>query len=41
MFEKIGCKVTYLKRIRIGNIILDDSLKEGEYIEIDYNMFMC
>ena len=41
MFEKTGCKVTYLKRIRIGNIILDDSLKEGEYIEIDYNMFMC
>ncbi|MCR5461876.1 MAG: rRNA pseudouridine synthase [bacterium] len=41
MFEKIGCKVTYLKRIRIGNVTLDESLNEGDYIEIDYNMFMC
>ena len=41
MFEKIECKVTYLKRIRIGNITLDESLNEGDYIEIDYNMFMC
>ena len=41
MFEKIGCKVIYLKRIRIGNITLDPSLKEGEYIEIDYNLLMC
>ncbi len=35
MFEKINCKVTYLKRIRIGNIYLDNSLKEGEYKEIE------
>ncbi|MBP5445999.1 MAG: rRNA pseudouridine synthase [Acholeplasmatales bacterium] len=41
MFEHINCKVTYLKRIRIGNIVLDDNLKEGDYIEIDYNLLMC
>ena len=41
MFESVGCKVTYLKRISIGNITLDPSLKEGEYIEIDYNKLLC
>ena len=41
MFSAIGCKVTYLKRIRIGNIALDSSLKEGTYIEIDINSVMC
>ena len=41
MFESVGCKVTYLKRIRIGNITLDESLNEGDYIEIDYNSVMC
>ena len=41
MFESVGCKVTYLKRISIGNIKLDSSLKEGEYIEIDYNKLLC
>ena len=35
MFEAIDCRVTYLKRIRIGNIELDPSLNEGEYKEID------
>lgn len=41
MFEKVGCKVTLLKRIRIGNITLDESLKEGEYIEIEIDSLMC
>lgn len=41
MFESVGCKVTYLKRISIGNITLDPSLKEGEYIEIDYKSLLC
>ena len=40
MFEKINCKVTYLKRIRIGNIYLDNSLKEGEYKEIEKNTIL-
>lgn len=31
MFESRGNKVTYLKRIKFGNITLDESLKEGEY----------
>lgn len=31
MFESRGNKVTYLKRIKFGNLKLDDALKEGEY----------
>ena len=30
MFEAVGCHVEYLKRISMGNLILDDSLKPGE-----------
>ena len=30
MFEALGCKVTELKRLRFGKILLDESLKEGE-----------
>ena len=41
MFEKIDCKVTYLKRIRIGNITLDESLEEGNYKEIEIDSLMC
>ena len=41
MFETIGCKVTYLKRIRIGNITLDPNLKLGEYKEIEIDNLMC
>lgn len=31
MFDVLGMKVTYLKRIKFGNIELDESLKEGEF----------
>lgn len=31
MFEAIGCKVTYLKRISMGSLKLDEALKLGEY----------
>ena len=31
MMEAIGCKVTYLKRISFGPIVLDEALKEGNY----------
>ncbi len=31
MFESRGNRVTYLKRIKFGNLTLDESLKEGEY----------
>jgi len=35
MFEAIGNKVVYLKRIRIGELKLDENLKPGEYKVID------
>ena len=41
MFQSIGCKVTYLKRIRIGNVTLDPNLKLGEYKEIEIDSLMC
>ena len=31
MVESVGKKVTYLKRIRMKNLILDETLKKGEY----------
>ncbi|KAB3530469.1 rRNA pseudouridine synthase [Alkaliphilus serpentinus] len=34
MFEAIGHKVTYLKRIRMGGLVLDEGLKLGEYREL-------
>lgn len=34
MFADVGCKVTYLKRIRFGELILDETLSPGEYREL-------
>ena len=34
MFEALGTTVTYLKRVQIGSLLLDDSLKLGEYKEL-------
>ena len=31
MFHVIGCEVTYLKRIRMGSLELDDTLSLGDY----------
>lgn len=31
MVHAVGAEVKYLKRIRIGRVVLDDSLKPGEY----------
>ena len=31
MFHAIGCEVTYLKRIRMGSLELDDTLSPGSY----------
>lgn len=31
MLKHIGCYVVYLKRVSIGNLVLDESLKKGEY----------
>lgn len=34
MFEAVGKRVTYLKRISMGNLKLDDQLELGEYREL-------
>lgn len=34
MFEAVGATVIYLKRLRIGDVILDDTLKSGECREL-------
>ncbi|MFD1038188.1 pseudouridine synthase [Virgibacillus byunsanensis] len=34
MFEAVGKKVVYLKRIRMGELLLDDSLPVGSYREL-------
>jgi len=34
MFEAVGKKVTYLKRISMGNLMLDEGLELGEYREL-------
>lgn len=31
MFETLGCRVIYLKRMSMGSLILDEALKPGEY----------
>jgi len=31
MFEKINTEVTYLKRISMGTLVLDEDLEPGEY----------
>lgn len=31
MFEAVGCEVTYLKRLSMGPLVLDENLKPGEY----------
>lgn len=35
MFEAVGKKVVYLKRVRMGEILLDDTLALGEYRELN------
>ncbi|MEG1312546.1 MAG: 16S rRNA pseudouridine(516) synthase, partial [Romboutsia sp.] len=34
MFESVDKKVVYLKRMSMGNLRLDESLKLGEYREL-------
>jgi len=31
MFETLGCHVVYLKRLSMGTLTLDETLKPGEY----------
>ena len=35
MFEAIGCKVEFLKRVSFGEINLDENLNQGEYRELN------
>ncbi|MEQ6354438.1 pseudouridine synthase [Lysinibacillus sp. M3] len=41
MFEAVGKRVTYLKRLSMGNLKLDDSLKLGEYRELTAEELAC
>ena len=34
MMKKLGKSVTYLKRVSMGNLVLDKNLKTGEYREL-------
>lgn len=34
MFEAVGCRVIYLKRLQMGGLKLDSKLKEGHYREL-------
>jgi 16S rRNA pseudouridine516 synthase len=34
MLKSVGCYVVYLKRISIGSLVLDQTLKKGEYREL-------
>ena len=34
MFNAVGANVLYLKRLKIGNVFLDENLKPGEYREL-------
>ena len=34
MFKAVNNKVEYLKRIQMGNLVLDENLKIGEYREL-------
>lgn len=31
MFEAVGCRVVYLKRLSMGTLVLDEKLRPGEY----------
>lgn len=37
MFQSVGKEVLYLKRLRMGPLVLDDSLKPGEYRTLKRN----
>lgn len=37
MFGAVGNRVVALKRLQIGSVILDDTLNEGEYRELNYH----
>lgn len=34
MMEAVGCRVTYLKRVSMGSLVLDKNLKPGQYRQL-------
>ena len=34
MFKAVGNEVLYLKRVKMGNLLLDENLELGEYREL-------
>lgn len=41
MMKAVGCLVLYLKRISMGDIVLDPELKPGEWKEIEVEHSLC
>ncbi len=41
MFKAVGCEVVYLKRLQMGPLSLDESLKPGEYKVLPKEMVNC
>ncbi|MGV2874895.1 pseudouridine synthase [Macrococcus capreoli] len=41
MFEAVGMKVTYLKRIKMGNLVLDATLSTGDYKKLSPEEIKC
>lgn len=41
MFQSVGLKVLYLKRISMGGLVLDKSLKKGEYRTLTEKEIQC
>lgn len=39
MLKAVGCYIVYLKRISIGNLMLDESLEKGEYRVLEESEF--
>ena len=37
MFNAVGANVTYLKRLRIGGVSLDEALETGDFRELSQN----
>ena len=41
MFEAVGSEVLYLKRLRMGSLVLDETLKPGEYRTLTQRRGRC
>ena len=41
MFEAMGCRVVYLKRLSMGPLVLDETLLPGEYRRLTQEELAC